>query len=486
LGALPARADINLRRIERGIVQILIIVKDEISSTGSGFVVSDEGHILTAAHVVEGENALVLILGRQGDAVQAARAEIMTREPERDIALLRASGMTMRPLVFSRRPPAPNDTVYTVGFPGAAENLEALEKFVKLVDIQKIKSGSMQQIDVKGQGLSDVVRPSISKGPVRKLAGARVPPSIETILAALKADANRWAKVFEGKEGRGPRLPQDLKQLVQMVGDDIRSKRPEIEVIHHDVNMMPGDSGGPLLNEGGEVLGVNVFSRGNEGGTVKFSSGAAVARSVLDARGVRYRVAAFSFHPRLFGVLAQSLGWTTSMAVALVALYTATRKPMRQRLSRMYTTVVGWGKHPRRPVDGGGGGTTTDHPRPLSPVGGCRLEGRDSSGDKLSVRIGPDSRKRLEKGLMIGRKSDRADLVIDDGHVSAQHVKLGRDQEGRFWVEDWESMNGTRLNGKRLERFVRVRIRDGDKLLLGDLSLTFTEDDPGGGRVQRD
>ena len=53
--------------------------------------------------------------------------------------------------------------------------------------------------------------------------------------------------------------------------------------------------------------------------------------------------------------------------------------------------------------------------------------------------------------------------------MSRKHAVL-IEENGRFWIEDQGSLNGTFLNRKRIER---AELSDGDELQVGKYRLTF-------------
>lgn len=65
--------------------------------------------------------------------------------------------------------------------------------------------------------------------------------------------------------------------------------------------------------------------------------------------------------------------------------------------------------------------------------------------------------------LMIGRSAS-AGLSVDEQSLSRRHARVFR-QEGRFWIEDLGSTNGTFVNGERLS--VPRPLCDGDRLQIG-------------------
>jgi putative serine protease PepD len=86
-------------------------------ATGSGFVVSTDGHIVTNAHVVEGATRVTVKIG-DGDAVGA---EVVGRDASTDIALLKVTdtgGTTLKALAFADSDQLQvGDQTYAIGNP---------------------------------------------------------------------------------------------------------------------------------------------------------------------------------------------------------------------------------------------------------------------------------------------------------------------------------------------------------------------------------
>lgn len=88
--------------------------------------------------------------------------------------------------------------------------------------------------------------------------------------------------------------------------------------------------------------------------------------------------------------------------------------------------------------------------------------------------------------LIVGRECAGVDdgqrLLIVDRMISRTHLELRLDLErDEAWLID-HSTNGTRLNGRRIERFVPVRLRPGDRVTLGGTELEFRSVRFAGGR----
>ena len=73
-------------------------------------------------------------------------------------------------------------------------------------------------------------------------------------------------------------------------------------------------------------------------------------------------------------------------------------------------------------------------------------------------------------GFVLGRDEMLVDAVLDHRSVSHRHARLTR-LDGRLCVEDLNSTNGTRVNGRRLEPFAPRALAPGDAVVLGDVDL---------------
>jgi S1-C subfamily serine protease len=82
-------------------------------SSGTGVIISHEGLLVTAAHVVEGASKLVVMLPEG-----AREARLVETDPKNDLAILRldASGCSAAPLAPSREVKL-GQAVFTIGFP---------------------------------------------------------------------------------------------------------------------------------------------------------------------------------------------------------------------------------------------------------------------------------------------------------------------------------------------------------------------------------
>src|ERR1700757_1434035 len=75
----------------------------------------------------------------------------------------------------------------------------------------------------------------------------------------------------------------------------------------------------------------------------------------------------------------------------------------------------------------------------------------------------------LEKECVLGRQRG-CGVVVNDDKASRQHARVFA-VDGEWWIEDLESANGTKVNGKAVEK--RQRIHSGDIIGIGRSEITL-------------
>jgi PAS domain S-box-containing protein len=79
----------------------------------------------------------------------------------------------------------------------------------------------------------------------------------------------------------------------------------------------------------------------------------------------------------------------------------------------------------------------------------------------------------------VGRTPEN-DIHIEDGSISSRHLKIVR-RGGKFFIEDLESLNGTRLDGDPIQAGVEYELPEGLPVSLGNtvisLNKAYTEDE---------
>jgi len=93
-----------------------------------------------------------------------------------------------------------------------------------------------------------------------------------------------------------------------------------------------------------------------------------------------------------------------------------------------------------------------------------------------SIRgMNPGQMFTLDRDLAVLGRHPECDLVLEAPAVSRQHAQIRR-HEGRYFLEDLGSRNGTYLNGKLLTR--SQALQDNDEIQVCDLAFTFHSSRP--------
>ena len=83
---------------------------------------------------------------------------------------------------------------------------------------------------------------------------------------------------------------------------------------------------------------------------------------------------------------------------------------------------------------------------------------------------------RLDESSKTAPDIDLEPYGARDKGVSRRHAKLLRLGKGLSYIVDLSSTNGTLINGKPVDPLEHARLRNGDRIELGDLVLFFAEE----------
>jgi pSer/pThr/pTyr-binding forkhead associated (FHA) protein len=89
----------------------------------------------------------------------------------------------------------------------------------------------------------------------------------------------------------------------------------------------------------------------------------------------------------------------------------------------------------------------------------------------LVVQRGPNAGSRflIDKDVTTAGRHPESDIFLDDVTVSRRHAEFRRD-DGKFFIHDVGSLNGTYVNRQRVEE---TQLANGDELQIGKFKLTF-------------
>jgi S1-C subfamily serine protease len=161
--AAPSVVSISARTVQPGATAFQTATGGEIGvSTGSGFVLDEDGRIVTNAHIVSGVTAVQVTFPDS----RMVSAEVIGKDEETDLAVLRVSpeGLDLRPLELAESANVqPGDRVVAIGNPTGLQAIAGTGRI----------SAAEQRIEAPGgymiEGLLEtdaVIEPATSGGPL--------------------------------------------------------------------------------------------------------------------------------------------------------------------------------------------------------------------------------------------------------------------------------------------------------------------------------
>ena len=106
------------------------------------------------------------------------------------------------------------------------------------------------------------------------------------------------------------------------------------------------------------------------------------------------------------------------------------------------------------------------------------LFGRKNEMQRPQCYLVPENEEQIkievaEFPFFIGRFQKDTDQLKEQVNISRMHCKLEK-QNGRFFLSDLHSTNGTYINQKRLEGEGKEEVKEGDVISLADIQYRFT------------
>ncbi len=289
------------------------------------------------------------------------------------------------------------------------------------------------------------------------------PAAVFSTPANVKDGSRVWAVGFPGAaESSAARPESNFMPVVthgiigKFVEKSLGPGSPLIHAIDHSAPVNPGNSGGPLFNVCGEVVGTNhakASSAAVEG--IYWAIDNRELVSELDRLKIPYKTASAACtegEPAPTQSSSLLVTQITSIGLALVAIGLAMNKKVRKSVTQRLTANR---TAPER-----------QYPAAARPV----LRGVSGyyAGTSLPFEDGE---------WVIGRESKVANLVLPEAQqaVSKRHCIVHYDAATRkTFLEDTWSTNGTFLQaGTKIEPGRPYELRPGDRFYLGDTSCMF-------------
>ena len=310
-----------------------------------------------------------------------------------------------------------------------------------------------------------------------------LPPLPVATLATQKSGKGEkvWAMGYPGASDLGRQLTSEATVTGGVISLFHRQPWPEgsvaLWIIQHDAVVNPGNSGGPLFDDCGRVVGVNtakavreavegvfwasriteairemerknITLKKDDTACIATASDGGVAQAQQETAAAQQAAKKAQRNTFIIGLIVGLL--------SLLAIVLALRKPRQQVFRQVSRAVDGLNKISR---------LASNIHRPA-----VVLAGFDGAGKKLRIAVPSRGASASGGGYVVGRHGALVDQVVADANISRRHARITV-EHGQCAIEDLNSKNGTRVNGVRLVAFEPATITAGDKVHLATIEL---------------
>ena len=445
----------ELSRVEQSVVRIINQTRSGMS-TGSGTVLNSDGDVLTNRHVTKGSNNL-FVISEFSNGEQPAR--IVWESEEKDLALIRASGLGLPAATLFSGEPEKSAPVYALGYPGAAD-LGSLALDATLTD------GLLGRVFQSSRGWNVTIlqhnaeiNSGNSGGPLfddcGRVIGVNTAGPAETGTRGInwsshikEAIALLRARGIEFSSEASPCVAAAPSSSGAGVDEQARAQAEQatqaVEDVRSGINSATQTAQDARTQAEQATQAVEDVRGGVESAT----------QTAQDAQAQAEQAAQAVEEARSAGRLTNTLVALVAV-VTLVALGLALRKP-RQEIVRVAGQIAA-------PLS-----RLVQSVRRKKPA--VALTGFDAQGRPVTLMLGRADLDTQQGGFTVGRHPLLVDQVLEGERLSKRHARFSG-SNGSIFVEDLNSSNGTSVNGTACPPFQPMQIQPGDMIDVGGIAL---------------
>ena len=500
-------AQIDVAAVSESIVRVRAYDDHKVAVEGSGFVVNEEGYVLTNAHLLAKADGLTVLSLKTGAELVAQR---VFASRATNLALLHVQGLSLPPLSLSEQGAAVGRVVQTLRFDATGGVQLSHGTIGTYQDVLGKKAGHpvahlLQHnalITAKAFGMplfnecGDVValnRPNPSgswpfrkanpKGTIFALRSGDIIAALEEREIAHTVIEAECLSAVERAE-REKKAATDSLKVAKVRADSVReaAKRAKAQAdsasaavekaqAQEKVARQMAERAEARAESAKKAVADSLQAAKAKADSLKRakaradSASKAVADS-LQAAEVQAQAKADSLQAAKEQA-AQRLQWGLAAGAGLVLLallgwWLSSRRKKAQlqsaeaRMSEAEQTAEAARQTAAR----------APQPAPFR----CLLEGQDSTGRPFALTL---SALALgdRAGVTLGRSPANAEFIIDHEEVSREHIRLTC-ADGALYAEDLNALNGTKVNGRLLNPREQVLLQDKDQLEIGPVVFT--------------
>lgn len=437
---------------------VRIFTSDGASSgSGTGFVVSETGLVVTNHHVISDATAIVVLVS---SSTRQYPARVLASSQELDLALLEVPQLQAPVLPIATRSPRLGEDVWAIGFPGIADrsapvNLPTPTKGILSRSFSG-SWGSTRRLEIIQH--SAPINPGNSGGPLFDDCGRVIGVNSQGT-GSGRIITDRAGRVVEVIGGQGVFFASASSELIAFANS-------------HDVSLRIDET--PCVGAAAsraDNIREEVASLQRQIAAAR----AEAARSGIANSTLMEQLRSES--ERLEGELQQAreqaeaerARWRTEAAAALIilsagiilALILALRRP-RQQVINMIEAVSRRLAPASRHIQMGSEEPAADQGRKLIVT----YQTPDGPGQKDVFLSRAD-----RNGFVIGRHGPLCHLKLASPSLSRRHARLMLNEKGQTILQDLNSSNGTFIGSQRLAPFEHRPVDVGSSFLCADIVL---------------
>lgn len=501
-------AELEVDAISKSIIRVRAYENNKVTMEGAGFVVNEEGKVLTNAHLVKGADRITVVSLKTGAEILAER-EFADRDA--NLALLQVKGLGLPPLDLSEQGAEVGRIVQTLKF-GAGNEAQLSQGTIGVyydipderpdaVEVRLLQHNAMITSAEFGMPLfnecSQVVAinlpdPNTGRWPFRRVKepeGTVSALRIGDIIARLSEwdiphtvveeacqsaveraeqsarEKEELAEAAEADKQAAEEARQQAEAEKQAAEEARRQAEAEKQAAEEarqqaEADKQAAEEARQQAETDKQAAETNLRQKQEE------AEAAAAARLAAE-EAARLKEAEAEKARQQQKESSQMLKWgaiigSALLLLALLGWYVSSRRKKRvlQDSAARLDEAEQEAEAARQSAAG------APQPAPFK----CLLEGTDDAGRQFVLNI-PALALGDPAGVIIGRNPANAEFIIDHEAISREHIRLTC-SGGLLHVEDLGTTNGTRVNGRLLDSRESSTLQDHDQLELGPVRFT--------------
>ena len=471
-----ACAEIDTVILDQGVVRVESRTSEGYG-TGTGFVVNDDGIVITNQHVVEGGHEFYVY---PSGTTSSWPAEVVQEFQNYDLAILRVQGLDRQALSLSTALVKKTDSVWAVGFPGLADILgEADEASWTNGNVSRVFSGSWSNNQERIALIqhSSQINPGNSGGPLFDDCGRVV--GVNTAGGYSEIVRDQSGQVIEVMAGTGVFFATHVSETMKALeSEGIAYTSDSSECAS------PATVAGSIEDEQAREIAHEAEEKAEAAITQAQESGEQAQAAITQAQESGEQAQAATTQAQESGEQAQAardiaesaqqglaetrilllkqgkytILWGIILGVLIIISVLLTlARPRKRIVYIMKNYTRNFAESIREKI---------------KSISGLALSGFDDNGYPVKVLIHAKYIKN-GYGASVGRHPAITDVTIDYQRISRRQFRISYDA-GSYFIEDLNSSNGTSVNNRSISPFAKIRVTPGDTISVGGLELTLS------------